>query len=116
MPRFVLLEHDHPILHWDLMLETGAVLLTWRLSAPLAAGVAIAAERIGDHRPIYLSYEGPVSGGRGSVTRWDGGEFDWLEDTADRKVVRLRACRSCGTCRLERKVEHQWWVYLEPSC
>ena len=26
MPRYVILEHDHPVLHWDLMLEAGGVL------------------------------------------------------------------------------------------
>ena len=28
MPRFVLLRHDHPELHWDLMFEAGAALWT----------------------------------------------------------------------------------------
>ena len=26
MPRYVVLEHDFPTLHWDLMLEFGSVL------------------------------------------------------------------------------------------
>ena len=34
MPRFVILEHDHPVVHWDLMLEAGEALRTWRLAAP----------------------------------------------------------------------------------
>src|SRR5437879_2020084 len=42
MRRFVILEHDHPQLHWDLMLEAGPALRTWRLSAPLAAGSFVA--------------------------------------------------------------------------
>jgi len=25
---------------------------------------------------VYLDYEGPVGGGRGTVTRWDGGEYE----------------------------------------
>jgi hypothetical protein len=76
MPRFVILEHDHPILHWDLMLESGSVLRTWRLTAPPAAGELCAAEPLGDHRLAYLDYEGPVSGGRGSVKRWDSGSYE----------------------------------------
>src|SRR5206468_490246 len=59
MPRFVILEHDHPTRHWDLMLEARGVLRTWRLSAPPKAGVAIAATASFDHRAIYLDYEGP---------------------------------------------------------
>src|SRR5205807_395991 len=45
MPRFVILEHDHPELHWDLMLEAGPVLRTWRLAAPPQPGRAVAARR-----------------------------------------------------------------------
>src|SRR2546429_613448 len=43
MPRFVILEHDHPELHWDLMLEAGPVLRTWPLAAPPQPGGASAA-------------------------------------------------------------------------
>lgn len=67
--------HDHPFLHWDLLLEAGEVLRAWRLLAEPAADVAIAAEALPDHRPVYLDYEGPVSGNRGTVARWDTGEF-----------------------------------------
>ncbi len=76
MPRFVVLEHDHPVLHWDLMLEAGEGLRTWRLaSTPFGETWAIAAEPLPDHRLAYLEYEGPVSGNRGHVKRWDTGEF-----------------------------------------
>ena len=108
MPRFVILEHDHPVLHWDFMIEAGSVLATWRLSSPPAPRDTIRAERIGDHRLAYLEYEGPVSGGRGTVTRWDGGDFQWLDDADDRKVVRLKGSRLDGTLRLERTTEGAW--------
>ncbi len=108
MPRFVILEHDHPTLHWDFMLEAGAVLLTWRLSSPPAPHEAVAAEHIGDHRLIYLDYEGPVSGGRGAVTRWDSGEYVWLEEAEDWKVMQLRGRRLDGTFRLDRLSGGDW--------
>src|SRR4051794_31238897 len=76
MPRFVILEHDHPHLHWDLMLEAGPVLRTWRLAEPPQPGRAVAAEPIADHRRLYLDYEGPVSGDRGRVKRWDWGTYE----------------------------------------
>src|ERR1700730_7618701 len=77
MPRFVILQHDHPELHWDLMLQAGETLRTWRLAkAPELPGEAIVASAIGDHRPMYLDYEGPVSGGRGQVIRWDQGTYE----------------------------------------
>jgi hypothetical protein len=75
MPRFVILEHDHPHLHWDLMLEAGAMLRTWRLAQPPEPGRIVAAEALADHRLLYLDYEGPVSGNRGYVRRWDWGTY-----------------------------------------
>jgi hypothetical protein len=96
MPRFVILEHDHPELHWDLMLEAGAALRTWRLARPpQAPGEAIDATALPDHRPHYLDYEGPVSGGRGTVKRWDAG---WYEEEGGRFV--LHGTRVCGPVRL----------------
>lgn len=89
MPRFVILEHDHPFLHWDLMLEVELGLRTWRLMAPPAPGQGGDAEPLGNHRKYYLDYEGPVSGGRGEVRRWDAGEFLWLIDEPDRVQVEL---------------------------
>jgi hypothetical protein len=96
MPRFVVLEHDHPHRHWDLMLEAGAALRTWRLAAPPAPGLAVAAEASFDHRPVYLDYEGPVSGGRGSVVRWDAGTFAIEEESQERFVLRLEGGRLRG--------------------
>lgn len=108
MPRFVVLEHDHPHLHWDLMLEKGEVLRTWRLASPPTAGQDIAAEAIGDHRLAYLDYEGPVSGGRGRVCRWDAGSFTWTLDTPGKVVICLEGRRLCGTVHLCRGASGEW--------
>jgi hypothetical protein len=96
MPRFVILEHDHPTLHWDLMLETSAGLRTWRLAAPPALAAIVAAEPLGLHRVAYLEYEGPVSGNRGTVKRWDRGEYVPLLDNDTNVEVELRGERVCG--------------------
>ncbi len=103
MPRYVVLEHDHPFLHWDFMLEAGTALRTWRLAAPPQPGTSVAAEPIGDHRAAYLDYEGPVSGGRGTVTCWDAGTFAWEGDVA----VRLEGGRLCCRARLD-AAEGRW--------
>jgi hypothetical protein len=73
VPRFAVLTHDWPTPHFDLVLEGVGLCPTWRLAAEPQGEVP--AERIADHRKEYLEYEGPVSGGRGTVTRWDGGTF-----------------------------------------
>src|SRR5262245_10170293 len=90
MALFVVLEHDHPQLHWDLMLEVGEVLWTWRLTAPPTLGQGVAGVRTFDHRLVYLDYEGPISGNRGSVKRYDRGEYEWLERGAESLTVQLR--------------------------
>lgn len=101
MPRYVILEHDWPSRHFDLMLEAGAVLRTWRLAAFPEDGVPVAAEPIGDHRLEYLNYDGPVSGGRGAVRRVKAGDFQWVEDSATRIVVNLPIGRLTMTLRSE---------------
>ena len=73
--RFVILKHDHPFLHWDLLLENGPVAATWRLLRPPECGKPIESERLPDHRLQYLDYEGPVGGDRGSVQRLHAGTW-----------------------------------------
>ena len=105
MPRFVILRHEVPPshergLHWDFMLECGGVLRTWSLAAEPAAFVPILAQPLADHRLAFLEYEGPLSGGRGMVSRWDSGEFDWLQNTVGVAVL-LRGARIRGTATME---------------
>jgi hypothetical protein len=73
--RYAILHHTGVTApHFDLMFETapGAPLVTWRSPAwPITAPTAI--ERLPDHRPAYLTYEGPVGNDRGHVTRVAGG-------------------------------------------
>ncbi len=76
--RFVVQHHTgYGPEHWDLMLEDGDVLVCWRLERPpISEGTeSIPATRLSDHRKTYLTYEGPVSGGRGSVRIFDAGQI-----------------------------------------
>ena len=108
MPRFVLLEHDHPTLHWDLMLEVGEVLWTWRLDADPCLGTPCRAIRLADHRRSYLEYEGPISGNRGMVKRVAGGEYAWIEETMGRLVISLDGQHLRGRISLERGQGEEW--------
>ena len=94
MPRFVILEHDHPFPHLDFMIEWGDRLRTWRLLGEPEPGVTIAAEAIGDHRADYLDYEGPVSGGRGRVKHWDAGTLTLETESASDIVPTTSGTRS----------------------
>jgi DNA polymerase Ligase (LigD) len=108
MPHFVILEHDHPFLHWDLMLESGSALRSWRLLQRPEPGQAVAAEPLGDHRIFYLDYEGPVGGGRGTVVRWDSGTFEWCEQAPDRLVLQLTGQILHGRAVLWRAAPERW--------
>jgi hypothetical protein len=116
MPRFVILEHDYPELHWDFMLECGEVLRTWRLAALPQEGQPVSARASFDHRPLYLDYEGPVSGNRGRVKRWDGGTFQWVipESGEPEKeiLVLLKGDRVQGRTLLSRLGEDEWLFTL----
>lgn len=96
MPRFVVLEHDWPGPHLDLFLEAGAVLQAWRLPAHFSPETPSIIYPNSPHRRHYLDYEGVVSGARGSVKRWDCGEYEWCEHLrtayfSGRKLVGLFA-------------------------
>jgi hypothetical protein len=106
---FVVLEHDTTQAagvppaergrHWDLLVEDPGRerLPTWRLARdPLGATGEIPAERIQDHRRLYLDYEGEVSGDRGVVRRLDRGPatIECLE--ADHVIVALNGERLRG--------------------
>jgi len=84
MPRFVVLEHDHPDLHWDLLLDLGETLRSWRLGAFPQAGVATTCVSMPDHRLAYLEYEGPVGQNRGTVKRVLAGTYSIVEECETR--------------------------------
>jgi hypothetical protein len=101
MPRFVILSHDWPFPHYDLMLESGDSLRTWRLSEP-PQEEPVAAEPLENHRLDFLDYEGPLGGERGSVTRWDSGTFEWECNTPEMARVRVMGLRIEGNLELEK--------------
>ena len=88
--RYVVLRHEgvaDP--HFDLMLELveGDALATWRCPAwPLTKRVRVT--RLADHRREYLTYEGPVSGDRGRVSRVEAGTYQMKRDPEFNSVAR----------------------------
>jgi hypothetical protein len=114
MPRYVILRHDFPpghprSSHWDLMFEWGQALRTWSLPVELTPGGEADAEQLPEHRLAYLDYEGPVSGDRGSVARWDAGMY-WLETSSDDTLtVVLTGQRLRGTLTLQKRGGSHFW-------
>ncbi len=107
---FALLEHrpssDGPAetpTHWDLLVEWPGQdgLATWRLGFnPLDADTPVPATPMAAHRRLYLEYEGPISGGRGTVRRLDAGPAHVWRQVADRVVLLLEGRRLRGSFEL----------------
>jgi len=117
MAQFVVLHHvcppdDSRPTHWDLMLESVGSLRTWALAKapPLRTTIVatrendgIAAEPLPAHRLEYLRYEGPLSGGRGEVARWDQGEYRVLSESPDEILIDFQGSRLQGQYKLWRE-------------
>jgi hypothetical protein len=119
MPSFVVLLHETPpgyarATHFDLMLECGAGLLTWAVPELPTRNTPMEADRLPDHRPVYLEFEGPLSGDRGVVRPVASGEFDWIEHQPTRIVVQLRGESLRGRLVIEQadSAGHRWRVVL----
>ena len=112
MPAFVIQRHEkqgEPV-HWDLMLEHGDRLKTFRLDRPpeRLVGACVAATPIFDHEKRFLTYEGPVNQGRGRVTIAEKGEYETLARSSDRWRLQLRGHILLGTFILEKREDGLW--------
>lgn len=96
------------------MLEAAGVLRTWAVESRPDDAASQTAEALPDHRIAYLEIEGEVSGGRGFVTRWDEGAFEWLEEpaaSASELRVRIDGRRLRGVVVMSRKAIAAGWRY-----
>jgi hypothetical protein len=94
------------------MVEAGQVLQTWQLAEAPQAGRGVKAVPSFDHRLIYLEYDGPISGNRGTVRRWDAGTCTW-EDCAGSLVFHLAGQHLQGIARLARGAGEEWIFVLD---
>lgn len=111
--RFVVLSHDWPIPHFDLLIEAEGVLRAWRLPSPPAPGQAIEAQANFHHRLDYLQFEGALTGDRGSVWAWDRGTYTG-EMVGPAWSLQLEGMRLRGTLRLTAASAPTWLVTFEP--
>lgn len=117
--RFVVLRHEMPPnharqSHFDLMFEADDRLLTWTvptLPEPLQSVKGI---QLPDHRIAYLSYQGEVSGNRGSVKRIDQGSY-WVECEAENDFeLRLKGESLQGQIRFNKQSD-SWQIKWIPD-
>ena len=109
--RFVIQEHATAAgTHWDLMLEEGDALTTFRLAQMPAAGPGhhVRAERIFDHPLRFLAYEGPVQQGTGRVHIVARGTYRHLAPPGKTIVVKFEGDVLGGDFTLKQIAETQW--------
>ena len=73
--------------HYDLMISVGESLATWQIETfpgDIAIGQSVPTRRLADHRLEYLTYEGPVSDGRGEVSIAVAGQCELLSESEGR--------------------------------
>jgi hypothetical protein len=111
--KFVVQRHekqDSPV-HWDLMLEAGEILETYRIGrTPEEWGIEpIEAEKIFDHPHKFLNYEGPVNKGKGNVIITESGTYHLVTRDENKltlefsgKILKGRFIFVIGECRVRR--------------
>lgn len=113
--RFVLLEHSYQGVHFDLMLENDGVLRTWRLEQPPEGQRRQPATLSFDHRLVYLDYEGPISGDRGWVRRWDAGTYQGELMATSPVRLQVHGDRLHGWLTLYLSPTGEWEIDYEPA-
>ena len=98
--------------HWDLMLETGDFLETYRIVKPPEqwGSEPIEAVRIFDHPLKFLTYEGPVNKGKGNVKIADHGTYGIVTKSESRLIINFDGIIlkgeftfAAGGCRVRRE-------------
>lgn len=105
--------------HYDVMIESGDALLTWRVSEAamelFLEGKEVSARRIADHRKAYLTYEGPISCDRGMVKIMDSGECNLLKEEKELLHYAVTGNTLRGTISIRKKKNSLHLIQHSPS-
>ena len=109
--QFVIQKHTKSgSTHWDMMLQKEDVLQTWRLSKEpeQIQNTSAHAGKIFDHPLKFLTYEGLVNKGKGSVQIADAGTYKIITQTNDKIEIQLLGQILKGEFILTRITENGW--------
>ncbi|MHC4644865.1 MAG: DNA polymerase ligase N-terminal domain-containing protein [Planctomycetota bacterium] len=116
--KFVLQKHTNADgVHWDLMLQVGRVLETYRLELPPEEVLhhTSPAIKIFDHPLKFLTYEGTLSEGKGFVEIADSGNYQLLSEEENCREIQLEGTILDGNFALRHVETHKWEFYLRKS-
>ena len=98
--RYVVHRHHATRLHWDVRLEMRGILASWAVpnGPPLEAGKRRLAVHTEDHPIEYLTFHGviPDGYGAGSMTIWDTGTYELIEEKDNELKLRMKGERLDG--------------------
>ena len=98
--RYVVHRHHATRLHWDVRLEMRGILASWAVpnGPPLEAGKRRLAVHTEDHPIEYLTFHGviPDGYGAGSMTIWDTGTYELMEEKPNELKIRMKGKRLDG--------------------
>ena len=110
--KFVVQKHTRcDDVHWDLMLEVGQELETYRLNVPpdkLAQGAIASATRNFNHPLKFLTYEGSVNKGQGTVEIAESGTYIFLSRDEHLQEIQLDGKVLQGKFTLTHIEENCW--------
>jgi hypothetical protein len=110
--KFVVQKHqkESEPTHWDLMLESGGILETYRLPLPPEkwGKEVIEAVKIFDHSLKFLSYEGPVNKDKGRVDMADKGTYRFLKTDENQKLISFAGKYLYGEFQLRLINDDRW--------
>ena len=116
--KFVIQKHIRgEDVHWDLMLEAGNVLETYRLAAPpeKITSEPVEAAKIFDHPLKFLTYQGSVNKGTGTVEIADAGIYKILSKNNTHTDFQFNGKILKGKFTLKFIEENQWKLQAEQS-
>jgi len=98
--RYVVHRHHATRLHWDVRLEMRGILASWAVpnGPPLEAGKRRLAVHTEDHPIEYLTFHGviPDGYGAGSMTIWDTGTYELIEEKPNELKIKMKGTRLDG--------------------
>lgn len=113
--RYIIHHHITGEPHYDLMIETGDSLATWRIPERdwprFLSGERITIHRIENHRRDYLEYRGQVSDDRGTVIPVDRGTYGGVLHTDTGSVLTISGELTGGTLMLHTDDGHWNCIY-----